>query len=45
MGVMGFMESLFMITTLHDQPERIEKGFGDFIFKLTLNKELEYIEY
>jgi len=45
MGVMGFVEMLFMINTLHDQPERIENGFGDSLFKLQLESDLSITEY
>ena len=46
MGVMGFMEMLFMINTLHDQPHRIEKdNYGSFLFKLQLETDLSMVEY
>ena len=46
MGVMGFMEMLFMINVLHDQPHRIEKdNYGSFLFKLQLETDLSMVEY
>ena len=45
MGVMGFVEMLFMINTLQDQPERIENGFGSALYKLQLESDLTTTEY
>ena len=40
MGLTGFLEVLFSVSPLHNQPERIEQGAGDYIFKLTLESDL-----
>ena len=45
MGVMGFMEMLFMINTLHDQPDRIANGYGSALYKLLLETDLSAVEY
>ena len=45
MGVMGFVEMLFMVSTLHDQPERIANGHGSFLYKLMLESDLSTTEY
>lgn len=45
MGVMGFVEMLFMINTLHDEPEKIANGFGSSLFKLQLESDLSTTEY
>ena len=45
MGVMGFVEMLFMINTLHDQPDKIENGFGSSLFKLQLETDMSTTEY
>jgi len=45
MGVMGFVEMLFMVSTLHDQPERIANGYGSFLYKLMLETDLSTTEY
>jgi len=45
MGVMGFVEMLFMLNTLHDQPHRIESGYGSFLFKLQLESDLSTTEF
>ena len=43
---MGFIESLYMVNVLHDQPEKIEKGqYGSFLFKLLLESDLSTREY
>ena len=34
-----------MVSTLHDQPERIERGYGSFLFKLMLDTDLDSTEY
>lgn len=45
MGVMGFVEMLFMLNTLHDQPERIAGGAGTYQFRLQLETDLATMEY
>ena len=46
MGVMGFVEMLFMVNVLHDQPHRIEQdNYGSFLFKLQLETDLSMVEY
>ena len=46
MGVMGFLESLYFVNVLHDQPEKLEAGqYGSFLFKLLLESELSTMEY
>ena len=45
MGVMGFVEMLFMLNTLHDQPDRIRNGMGSFLYRLMLEQDLTNVEY
>ena len=45
MGVMGFVEMLFMLNTLHDQPARIENGSGNYLYRLQLEQDLTHVEY
>lgn len=45
MGVMGFVEMLYMLNTVHDQPQRIANGMGSFLYRLQLETDLTATEY
>ena len=45
MAMMGLAEPLYMVSALHDQPDRIKNSKGTYTFRLIIEKELEVVEY